>query len=331
MITVFDRAFLYTFLYQLGFFFITAIFRFDKLTDFAGGTNFGVLALYGLLRSPVRRPRTVTVSFFILVWSCRLSLFLLYRIFLWTEDRRLGKFRSSLPKLAFFWGFQTVWVWVVSLPVLALSSATVQMLPEEPINYLDYVGWALWAGGFFIESISDIQKLRHQRTRSGQSLTFWCHSGLWRFSRHPNYFGEICAWWGIFLSSYSGLAASIALVCAGIASPLFTMFLLLFVSGMPLLEQSMNKKYINGLQSDVRSLSRSEARSIADAFITYKQETSPLIPLPPVLYRNLPLVIKRTMLFEWPLYSAKTPATATDSRDTAKASSLQSRNVKTRN
>jgi steroid 5-alpha reductase family enzyme len=305
MESVFTRAFVYSVVYQLLFFTASVVLGTDKLTDFAGGTNFFLLALYCCLQCERRTFRLKVLTTLISVWAFRLSCFLLYRIILWSEDRRLKEFRASIWKLASFWFVQAVWVWVTSLPVLALGSETSQALPVKPLCTLDYAGWLLWLGGLLLETVADFQKLQHKKRAPELNKTPWCTDGVWRFSRHPNYFGELCVWWGIFLSSYAGVEDSFPLFVAAIASPVFVMLLLLFVSGMPLLEQSMNRRYQGNTKFENRDGRETEAQRLAEAFKAYKNCTSPLIPLPPLVYASLPTVIKRTVFFEWKIYEAE--------------------------
>jgi len=151
------------------------------------------------------------------------------------------------------------------------------------INVADIVGWVLWTIGLVIEAIGDQQKLNLKKNPATKGR--WCDVGVWRWSRHPNYFGEIALWWGIFISSTPVLKGG---QWAVIASPIFITLLLLFLSGMPLLEESADKKH--GSNPEYR---------------TYKNETSPLIPLPPALYGRLPSWFKLVFLLELPIYNKK--------------------------
>jgi steroid 5-alpha reductase family enzyme len=109
----------------------------------------------------------------------------LYRILIWGEDRRLDTMPGNLPKLAVFWAFQALWVWIVSLPVSGLNSLT----RDSALCASDYIGWAFFVVALMLESVADFQKL--QIKRKPQSQKKWIDIVVWKWSRHPNYFGEI--------------------------------------------------------------------------------------------------------------------------------------------
>jgi len=136
---------------------------------------------------------------------------------------------------------------------------------------------------FLIEAISDQQKLHFKKdsTNTGR----WCNVGFWKWSRHPNYFGEILLWWGVFVASTPLLEAAKWLAVIG---PIFLTTLLLFLSGIPLLEYSADKKF-GGLTE----------------YREYKRKTSPLVLLPPTVYGKLPERFKQVFLLEFPFYSRK--------------------------
>ncbi|PON49797.1 3-oxo-5-alpha-steroid 4-dehydrogenase, C-terminal [Trema orientale] len=267
--------------YQLLFFIITALLKIDKVTDFAGSTNFVILAILTLVVKGSWHFRQVVLSSLVVTWGLRLGLFLLLRILQWGEDRRFDEMRSNLGKLAVFWTFQAVWVWTVSLPVTLVNASD----RKPPLQPEDIIGWIIWVIGFSIEAIADQQKLQFKNVADNRGK--WCSVGLWKYSRHPNYFGEIFLWWGIFVASTPALDGAEWLVIIG---PIFLTLLLLFISGIPLLEVSSDKKFGN-----------------VAGYRIYKKTTSPLIPLPPQVYGNLPLWFKRIFLFEFPLYSRNFP------------------------
>lgn len=269
--------------YQLVFFAITSKFRFDKLTDFAGGTGFVVNALVTVLVSGGGyHARQIVLTALQVVWGLRLALFLLFRILKWGTDRRFDGMRDSLPKLAVFWSVQALWVFTVSLPVTLVNADAHGVAGSIGLGAADYVGWALFAVGLALETVADQQKLAFKSAPS-KGLA-WCDVGVWRWSRHPNYFGEWLIWWGIFVSASRQLRGGDLLVA--VASPLLVMALLLGLSGMPIQEQGWNKKFGH-----------------LAGFAEWKASTSPVVPLPPDLYRALPRVAKTVLLFEWPLYA----------------------------
>jgi len=213
----------------------------------------------------------------VVIWGLRLGLFLLMRILQWGEDRRFDEMRDNLGKLAVFWIFQAVWVWSVSLPVTVVNASD----RNPSIEARDIIGWIMWLVGICIEATADQQKLVFKNSASNRGK--WCDVGLWKYSRHPNYFGELFLWWGVFVASTPVLSGAEWLVILG---PILLTLLLLFVSGIPLLESSADKRY--GRLEEYR---------------VYKNTTSPLIPLPPAVYGALPVWFKLAFLLELPLYN----------------------------
>ncbi|GMH17079.1 hypothetical protein Nepgr_018920 [Nepenthes gracilis] len=213
--------------YQFVFFVVTALLKFDKVTDFAGSTNFVILAVLTLVLKGTWHFRQVVLTAFVVMWGLRLGLFLLMRILQWGEDRRFDEMRGNLGKLAIFWIFQAVWVWTVSLPVTIVNASD----RDPSLQAVDITGWIMWAVGFTIEATADQQKLSFKNFPGNRGK--WCNVGLWKFSRHPNYFGEIFLWWGIFVAATPVFYGGEWLVVFG---PVFLTLLLLFVSGIPMLE-----------------------------------------------------------------------------------------------
>ncbi|XP_021866962.1 uncharacterized protein [Spinacia oleracea] len=266
-----------TVFYQFIFFVVTALLKFDKVTDFAGSTNFIILAVLTFVVKASWNFRQVVLTLLVVIWGLRLGLFLLMRIMQWGEDRRFDEMRANLGKLAVFWIFQAVWVWTVSLPVTVVNASD----RNPSFQAADIIGWIMWSIGFSLEATADQQKLAFKSSPGSRGK--WCDVGVWKYTRHPNYFGEIFLWWGIFISSIPVLVGAEWLVVLG---PVFLTLLLLFVSGIPLLEASADKKF-----------------GSVDDYRLYKKVTSPLIPLPPAVYGKLPLWFKKIFLFEFPIYS----------------------------
>ena len=201
--------------YQLFFFAIAFSFKFDKLTgkyfltlfsssidttilDFAGGTNFVVLAVITLAFSGHHNARQVVASLFIMVWGLRLSAFLLFRILKTGKDDRFDDKRDKFFPFLGFWVFQMLWVWIVSLPVTILNSPNVTQYPQPAFGTgRDIAGVILYAIGITMESVSDVQKYLFKARQSDKSAI--CDKGFFSWTRHPNYFGEIIIQFGKFL------------------------------------------------------------------------------------------------------------------------------------
>jgi steroid 5-alpha reductase family enzyme len=170
-----------------------------------------------------------------LVWALRLSIYIAWRNHGQGEDRRYQQIRArnephfGLKSLYLIFGVQAVLAWIVSAPFLAGIDG------PNPINALDIAGAALAAFGIAFEAVGDQQMARFKADPANQGQVM--DRGLWRYTRHPNYFGECCTWWGLF---------AIALAAGGawwsIVSPLLMTVLLLKVSGVSLLEADIGER-----------------------------------------------------------------------------------------
>jgi len=232
---------------QLSFFAIAYKLQIDKVTDFAGTSNFLVLAIFTLwLGGDFTFPK-ILASLMLALWSLRLGIYLTYRIMVWGEDNRFDELRTKFWSFFGFWVYQMLWVFLTSLPVIYFNSLD---SPTE-LNTIGIIGIAMFGIGFIIESWSDYTKFNHKL--HGKN---WCNTGLWKYSRHPNYFGNIVLWFGIFIFCYTYGAPLWTII-----GPLWTAFLLIFVSGLPFLEASADKKYAEHPE-----------------YLQYKSNTSILIP-----------------------------------------------------
>ncbi len=193
--------------YQLFFFFIAAYYKFDKVTDLAGGSNFVIIAIviFVIYNSPDPNQRPLANTLLVLLWGVRLSAFLLYRVLKFENDGRFDGTRESFWKFLAFWVFQMFWVWVVSLPLTYLNSAG--RSASDDLNAGDIIGMIMASGGLLIETYADNSKLNfkyvfvclsgvvqwiysfclHRLNPANKGK--WCVDGVWKFSRHPNYFG----------------------------------------------------------------------------------------------------------------------------------------------
>lgn len=207
----------------------------DTLTDISYAVTFVVLALYGLLANDLASTKvvgTVMVS----VWALRLGSFLLYRIRKTRTDSRFDEIRGSFKKFLQFWVLQGLSVWVILLPMLLLFNNK-----SAPLGILSYAAIFIWAFGLTVEAVADLQKYRFASNPAHKGQ--WIDEGIWKYSRHPNYFGEITVWVGVYLFTLSSLSTGQAVLA--IVSPLFITSLLLFVSGIPKLEKSADERWGN--------------------------------------------------------------------------------------
>lgn len=244
-----------SFAIQAVFFAFAASFKTDKVTDLSYCLSFALLSVLLVLGNGAFRPVQLAAAAAVLIWAARLGAYLLSRILKVGKDARFDDKRGDFLKFLGFWVLQAIAVWAIMLPVAALLS-----LPSpSPFGAISIVGASLWAVGFAIEAAADAQKyaFRDRPENKGR----WIDSGLWKYSRHPNYFGEVALWWGLFLLALPSLPASALFAAAG---PVFITLLLLFVSGVPLLEKSADEKYGH----DPR-------------YQAYKRRTSIFVPLPP--------------------------------------------------
>ncbi|XP_077983012.1 uncharacterized protein LOC144437856 [Glandiceps talaboti] len=271
---------------QLIFFGIAAIFKFDKVTDFAGGSNFVVIAIITFFLAQVRQQeykyavRQIVVTVYVCVWGIRLSAYLLYRMIKIGEEQRCDNRWNNLCTFVGFWTFQAIWVYTVSLTVMFVNSPRSDT--GNSFIATDYVGSVFFIFGFIIEALADHQKFAFRQNHDNDGK--WCDSGLWQYSRHPNYLGEMLAWWGIFIISTSILTGY---QWVAVLSPIFVTFMLLFLSGIPLLEKNADTRY-GSLQS----------------YKTYKGRTSPLMLFPASLYATFPWWMKCICCCEFPFYTS---------------------------
>mmetsp|Transcript_61404 Transcript_61404/g.85413 ORF Transcript_61404/g.85413 Transcript_61404/m.85413 type:complete len:310 (-) Transcript_61404:35-964(-) len=279
-------SFVVTCIIQLSCFFVAYSCSFDLITDFAGSINFVLLGLLSLCLGGSYTKRQVAVTSLLTVSRLELALFLLYRVCSRKKDARFDDTRNSFVKFLVFWVFQIFWVYLVSFPVFWVNSVT-ETNPD--LGWLDYVGWTTWVIGFFSQLSSDFQKLLFRKDPANKLEI--CKRGLWSYSRHPNYFGEIMMWWGIFISTIPvWLDNGEEDGWATVVSPVFTMLILLFLSGMPTAEgKALERWYSNGdeLRSDYEN---------------YRNRTAPIVPCCPPIYAVLPHFVKCLFCCEFRRY-----------------------------
>ncbi len=229
------------------------IYKTDKLTDLSYSITFIVVILSGFINGS-KSLAGLLVSLAVVVWALRLGGFLFIRIRRMKRDKRFDEMRSSFFRFGSFWLLQGVSVFVVLIPAVLLAAAD-----SKDFELVSLIGLALWATGLLIEAVADFQKDRFSQMIANKNK--WIETGLWKYSRHPNYFGEILVWVGVYVFCIFYLSASDRLLA--LVSPLYIAGLLLFVSGVPKLEKSADKKWGKN-----------------EAYRKYKAKTSVLVPMP---------------------------------------------------
>jgi len=242
------------FVYMITWFIIAVVAKDNGLADIAWGLGFAVLAIAGWIHGANNQLYFVLLGM-VLLWALRLAAYLYFRNRVRkTEDFRYRSWRED-------WGDNWVWItfwrvfmlqgffmWVIALPIMLSANQS-----SATFNPWGIIGLALFLLGWLFETIADQQMLRFKSkvANKGKIIT----SGLWKYSRHPNYFGESLCWWGIYCFSLQ-----FENTIWGIASPLVLTWLLTSVSGVPLLE----KHYRDNLE-----------------FQDYARRTSVFFPWPP--------------------------------------------------
>jgi steroid 5-alpha reductase family enzyme len=240
--------------YMVIWFLVSLALRRNDVADVAWGGGFIVAALTTLVSGDGMTPRALLVTALVIAWGLRLSLHIGLRNRGKGEDPRYRKWREEWGRYAtvrsFFQIFilQGVLLLVISLPVIRVITA-----PDTSLTLMDFLGSVVWLTGFLFETISDWQLLQYKKdpAHKGKVIT----TGLWRYTRHPNYFGEVTLWWGIYI-----IALNVPGGWMTVIGPLTITFLILKVSGIPMLE----KKYEGNAE-----------------FEEYKKRTSAFFPMSP--------------------------------------------------
>lgn len=237
---------------QLLFFMFAAMFKTDKVTDLAYGLTFAILAWIILIRTGTFSLEAIVLTIMITLWGVRLAGYLFYRIMHIGKDKRFDGIRERFWKFAGFWTAQTIVIFIVMLPSIIFLDVD----SDIRLTLLGIIGFFIWILGFLIETVSDHQKFKFRNNSKNKDR--WIDTGLWRYSRHPNYFGEILCWIGIFVYAIPVLSGW---EWASIISPIGIIMTLLFFSGIPTVEKNDDKRYGKDKK-----------------YLRYKSTTSVLIP-----------------------------------------------------
>jgi steroid 5-alpha reductase family enzyme len=206
----------------------------EHFFDLTGSLTYAIVVCVAFSLSESSDPRALLVGLLILVWAGRLGSFLFVRIREDGSDGRFDPLKPSFPRFFMTWTLQGLWVLLTSACALAaMTSGT-----DAPLGASAAAGLGLWILGFGIEVVADRAKRRFRADPKNRDR--FIQKGIWAWSRHPNYFGEIVLWIGIALIALPALSGW---QYATLISPVFVYFLLTRVSGIPLLEARGKKRW----------------------------------------------------------------------------------------
>jgi steroid 5-alpha reductase family enzyme len=239
-------------LFVSALFVLSVIFERNDIADVAWGLGIALVAFSAWLLGGMKTDCiSLTTLTLITIWAIRLSIRIYHKNRYKTEDARYARWREVWGAWFFVRSyFQVFLLQGMLMMVVGYSAIHASVFTTDTTTPFFYLGVTVWLIGFIIESISDYQldSFLENPENKGQLMQY----GLWHYSRHPNYFGEVTMWWGIWL-----IITSLPLSIFALISPLTITALILFVSGIPLLEAGLAKH---------------------PAFAEYKRTTSVFIP-----------------------------------------------------
>ncbi len=242
------------FVFMTALFLLALIRKRNDIADVGWGLGFILVAVVSLLVNGTVTPRKTLILALVILWGLRLSIHIGLRNRGKKEDYRYKQWRDD-------WGdnwvirsylqvflLQGFFMLLITFPITLANTYDVR-----PLGLLDWIGVLVWAVGFFFETVGDYQLTQFvgNPANRGKIMKY----GLWHYTRHPNYFGEVTQWWGVFV-----IVLSVPNAWMGVIGPLTISFLILKASGIPLLE----KRFEGNPEWE-----------------EYKRRTSAFIPLPP--------------------------------------------------
>ena len=239
----------------MGGLFPAYLLQTERFYDLTGSLAYISVTALAVALGPALDARSILLLVLVVAWAARLGTYLVRRIHKAGKDDRFDALKPSFVRFLAAWTLQGLWVSLTLAAALAAITTTVR----EPLGIVAWAGVAVWVAGFAIEAVADLQKSRFRADPANRGR--FIRHGLWAWSRHPNYFGEIVLWVGV---------AFIAVPVLGgwqwvtLVSPAFVALLLTRVSGVPLLEQKADATW------------GGEA-----GYEAYKARTPVLVPRPP--------------------------------------------------
>lgn len=241
------------FVYMSFWFVVSLIKKRNDVADVAWGLGFVLMAWSSFSFFDYSGIRGIIVGVLVSIWGLRLAWHIYTRNKGKAEDYRYLAWRNEWGKWFYLRSYlqvyllQGLFLFLIVSPILLINNSS-----ASPLGILDILGVAVWLFGFYFESVGDAQLARFIKNPENKGKLM--QSGLWAYTRHPNYFGEVTQWWGIWL-----IALSVPYGLLGIIGPLTITILILKVSGVPMLEKKMAEN---------------------PDFAEYKRRTSVFIPLP---------------------------------------------------
>ena len=253
-IPVFALCVWLAFLIQWLVFIPAFLLQSEKFFDLTGSITYISVTLIAVLLSPVVDGRSLLLLGLVVIWAVRLGTFLFRRIRKAGKDARFDELKTSFPRFLMTWTIQGLWVTLTLAAALAAITTTVR----KELGLFALVGFLVWLLGIAFEATADAQKSRFRADPENKGK--FIQTGLWAWSRHPNYFGEIVLWIGVAIIALPVLQGW---QWVTLISPVFVTLLLTRVSGVPMLEKRADEKW--GGQ---------------EAYEAYKARTPVLIPRP---------------------------------------------------
>ena len=229
------------------------IYQTEHYFDLIGSISYISIVLFTFLALNNLDVRSILIGLLILVWAVRLGSFLFIRVKRDGKDNRFTVIKTKFWWFLFTWTIGGLWVFItMAAGLAAMTSAKV-----VPLGWFALIGIFLWLEGFLVEVVADHQKTRFRSKKENQGR--FINEGLWSFSRHPNYYGEITLWLGIAFIAFPVLQGWQLLT---LISPIFVYILLTRISGVTMLERRADKKWGDDPE-----------------YQRYKETTSSLIPM----------------------------------------------------
>lgn len=227
------------FIYMTIIFIVALIRKDNSVADIAWGIGFILVAVLTLFLEKGFTARQILVTALVSIWGARLAIHIFVRNRGRGEDFRYTQWRKEWGKWFVLRSYLQVFILQgLFLLIIAYPIMLVNRSQETGISFFDIIGALIWAVGFVFETVGDFQLLRFKRNPENKGKIM--NRRLWKYTRHPNYFGESVMWWGIFL-----IALPVKNGWTALVSPVLITFLLLRVSGVILLEKKYrgNKDY----------------------------------------------------------------------------------------